>query len=40
MRTVENAVGPSAFLSVPRITVSPTTTSATWPPRTSDLNSL
>ncbi len=40
IRTVVNPGGPSAFLSVPRIIVSPTNTSATWPPRTSDLNSL
>ena len=40
MRTAVKPVGPSAFLSVPRIAVSPTKTSATWPPRTSGLNSL
>ena len=40
MRTVVNPDGPSAFFSVPRIMVSPTNTSATWPLRTSDLNSL
>ena len=39
--TVEKAVWPcSAFLSVPRMSVSPTATSATWPLRTSALNSL
>src|ERR671912_332173 len=40
MRVVVNVVGPSAFLSCPRMVVSPTATSATWPLRTRLLNSL
>ncbi len=41
MRVVVNVAAPSsAFFSVPWMTVSPTATSATWPPRTSPLNSL
>ncbi len=42
MRVVEKAAAPSAsaFFSVPWMIVSPTCTSATWPPRTIVLNSL
>ena len=41
MRVVEKLPAPSSFFfSTPRMCVSPTATSATWPLRTSDLNSL